>query len=45
MTNTFVDVPNKENKDYCPIGDIKKEEEKGQIIMLFYNRVEKLENK
>ena len=45
LTNTFVDVPNKENKDYCPIGDIKKEEEKGQIIMLFYNRVEKLENK
>ena len=40
FTNTYVDVPNKDIKDYCPFNDIKKEEEKGQIIMLFYNRIE-----
>ena len=41
-TNTYVEIPNKENNDYCPFADIKKEEEHGQIIMLFYNRVEKI---
>ena len=40
FTNTYVEVPNQENKEYCPFNDIKKEEEKGQIIMLFYNRLE-----
>ena len=42
LTHTYVDVPNKENKHYCPLEDIKREEENGQIMMLFYNRTEKM---
>ena len=41
-TNTYIDVPNKENKFYTPFTDIKKEEDNGQIIMLFYNRIESI---
>ena len=31
-----LDISSKENKNYFPLNDIKKDEEKGQIIMLFY---------
>ena len=43
-TNTFIDVANKENKFYTPFTDIKNEENNGQIIMLFYNRIESIGN-
>ena len=33
-------VTDVENKNYSPIKDIQKEEENGQIIMLFYNNQE-----
>lgn len=35
-----LDISSKENKNYFPLNDIKKDEEKGQIIMLFYKSIE-----